>query len=121
MGCRIILLIYVDNILLIFHLNYKNDTLHLANAIHLHFEFHFKGEGDVFIGIKILYDWANQSIYLNNSDYIYKIVVWFHQEDHYALTPAIKAYLPYNDNTSNNNIHLYQQIIGSLNYVIIII
>ena len=43
----------------------------------------------------------------------------FHQEDHYTLTPAIKAYSPYNGNTSNNNIHLYQQIIGSLNYVAI--
>ena len=54
MGCGIVLLIYVDDILIVFHLDYKDDTLNLADAICLHFKFHFKGEGDVFIGIKIL-------------------------------------------------------------------
>ena len=53
-GCRIVLFVYMNNILIIFHPDYKNDTLNLTDIIYLHFEFCFKEEGDIFIGIKIL-------------------------------------------------------------------
>lgn len=73
-GRGIIALVYVDDIILAYHPDHREDAEAITMALQKRFEMRYEGDGDVFIGIKIIRDRSTQSIYLNSTDYIKKIV-----------------------------------------------
>jgi len=83
------------------------------------YELRYEGEGDVFLGVRIICDWVNQVVHLSSTDYIKEIVSRFHMEDKHASTPAVKVLTTYNGTASLKDIHHYQQKIGSINYAAI--
>lgn len=117
----IILMVYVDDILLIHHPDHLDEANQVAASLEAHYELRYEGEGDVFLGVKIVRDRPNQSIHLSNTDYIQKIVSRFHMEHLQAPTPYAheKPLLPHDSQADPDDIHHYQQKIGSINYAAI--
>lgn len=119
-GQGVIALVYVDDIILAFHPDHRKDAEAITMALQKRFEMRYEGDGDVFIRIKIIRDRATQSIYLNSTDYIQKIVHRFHVEDRHAPTPAVRMLEPFNGMAAPEKVKLYQQIIGSINYAAVV-
>lgn len=118
-GKGVILMVYVDDIILAYHPDHHHDARSVADLLKERYELRYEGEGDVFLGIKIIRDRANQVVHLSNTDYIRKIVSRFHLEDRFAPTPAIKTYSPYQGTATLAEVRHYQQKIGSINYAAI--
>lgn len=118
-GNGIILLVYVDDLLFVYHPDKTQEAERIASALQAQYELRYEGEGDVFLGVRIIRDRVNQVVHLNSTDYIKKIVSRFHMEDKHASTPAIKALTTYDGTASLKDIHHYQQKIGSINYAAI--
>ncbi|ODM16171.1 hypothetical protein SI65_08605 [Aspergillus cristatus] len=118
-GNGIILLVYVDNLLFVYHPDKTSEAERIASALRAQYELRYEGEGNVFLGVRIIRDRVNQVVHLNSTDYIKKIVSRFHMEDKHASMPAVKALTTYDGTASPKNIHHYQQKIGSINYAAI--
>lgn len=71
----IVLLVYVDDLLLVYHPDQRAEADAIATSLCKHYELHYEGEGDIFIGVKIIRDQANQVVHLSSTDYIQKITV----------------------------------------------
>ena len=52
----IILMVYVDDILLIHHPDHLDEANQVAASLEAHYELHYEGEGDIFLGVKIVCD-----------------------------------------------------------------
>lgn len=118
-GNGVILLVYVDDLLFVYHPDKTQEAEQIASALQARYELRYEGEGDVFLGIKILRDRANEVIHLSSTDYIRKIISRFHMEDKHAPTPATKTLQPYDGTANPKEIHHYQQKVGSINYAAI--
>ena len=114
-------MVYVDDILLVYHPDQMKEAENVAASLQARYELRYEGEGDVFLGVKIIHNQPNQTIHLSNTDYIQKIVSCFHMESLQAPTPYAyeKPHLPYNGTAEPEDIHHYQQKIGSINYAAI--
>ena len=118
-GHGIILLVYVDDLLLVYHPEKTKEAENLAIALQAQYELRYEGEGEAFLGIRILRDRPNHTIHLSNTDYIQKIVSRFNMEDKFAPTPSTNPLLLNKGTASLKEINHYQQKVGSINYAAI--
>ena len=120
-GHGVIILVYVDDILLVYHPDRLKEAEGIAASLQEHYELRYEGEGDAFLGIKITRDRSKKSILLNNTDYIQKIISRFHMEDKFAPTPAtfLQPLKPNEGDASSKEINHFQQKVGSINYAAI--
>lgn len=118
-GCGIIVLVYVDDILIIYPHHKHHEAAAIAQALEEHYELHYEGQDEGFLGVKINWDKQRQIIHLSNTDYIQKVISCFHMEEHIAPTLATKELDPYNGVASAKEIHHYQQKVGCINYAAI--
>ena len=112
---KLILMVYVDDIAIAGP--NKDDVHHLINELSKVFIVKDLGPIQSYLGIQITRD--NKSMFLDQKDYISKILKRFKMEDSKsALTPIDTKFNAekYNEQASKEDIHWYQSAIGSLLY-----
>ncbi|KAJ5666536.1 uncharacterized protein N7477_008984 [Penicillium maclennaniae] len=120
---NVVLMIFVDDILVIFHRRHKHEAHELRDKLMQAYEMKDLGEATRFIGIRITRDRATKRLWISQDAYIEKIAHRFH------ITPLKPVKTPFppsplpappsDHQASPAMIHLYQQKIGSLLYATI--
>lgn len=112
-----ILLLYVDDILLL------GPDISISQEVKQQIQERFQvrdmGEAEYFLGIKIIRNREQRKLWLVQDSYINKVVSRFHLEHApmaYCPLTTTSPIKPFSGQASAENIHLYQQKVGSVLY-----
>ena len=115
---RMIILVYVDDVLIIS--SDQAQCQEVYNYLAQHFRMNNLGEPTTFLGMRITRDWNAHTISLDQTAYIDRMLARFDMSNcvpaNTPLDPSLPLYLRQpNEKQADQN--LYQQIIGSLNHL----
>ena len=118
----VIMFFFVDNVITLYHPDHEKRYHTLWAQISMKYEARNMGEISWFLGMRIIRDHESRSIYLCQDAYIEKIANRFHlldkkgNEESFLNTPlpTWAKLTKYDGMASKQDIHLYQQKIGSL-------
>lgn len=119
---KIIVFFYVDDICILSRKEDSKEVDHFRSQLIKAYEFRMIGEIKWFLGIRVVRDRIQRKLWLCQDAYIDKIV------STYALTlttpaktPMISDHLrPFEGQATKQEIHLYQQKVGSVNYAAVV-
>jgi hypothetical protein len=74
---KLILMVFVDNMILIYHLKNKLIAINFKNKLKNKYELKEIGEANQFLGIKIIRDRPNKTLWICQDNYIKKITYKF--------------------------------------------
>jgi len=115
---RMILLVYVDDILII--APDSQQCQDVFNYLAQHFHMNNLGAPTTFLGINISRNWNSHTISLDQSGYIERMLIRFQMQDsmpvNIPLDPSLLLHQRLPHETPANQ-DLYQQITGSLNHL----
>jgi hypothetical protein len=114
----IIVFFYVDDIIIASHSTAREQAKSLIKALHNAWKLRDLGEPNWFLNIRILRDRSAGKLWLCQDAYITTMAVKFHLTERARITTPIvmEELKPYDGQASNEEIHLYQQKVGSVNY-----
>ncbi|CCE34838.1 uncharacterized protein CPUR_08777 [Claviceps purpurea 20.1] len=120
----VFLIFFVDDILVAYHRDNKDAADRIIAGLKKAFELDDRGEARFFLGIEIIRDRPNRTIYLSHEAYINKLGEKFNQVER-ATFPAIPIpvieYRKSDIGTDKATIKAYQEKIGSILYTAIMI
>lgn len=115
----LIVMIYVDDLLLMYHSRYKERFLELQDRLLALYEFRVMGDASHFIGIRILRNREDRKLWLIQDSYIDKISEKFSIK----TVKVPKTPLPigvdwsvWSGNATPNEVSAYQQRVGSIGF-----
>jgi hypothetical protein len=114
-----IILFYVDDIIFLFQESMRTQVMHIIEKLQEKYPLHSLPKANWFLGVRILRNRPAKQLWLCQDSYIDKISAKFHQMDNgrATKTPLPMEKLQANqDDASAANTHLYQQVIGSINF-----
>jgi hypothetical protein len=117
---KIMVFFYVDDICILSHPNHKAEATEFRTKLMEAYEFREIGELQWFLGIRIIRDRTQKILWLCQDSYIDKITTTYGASSTRSVrTPMVNDNLtPYDGQADKQQIHLYQQKVGSVNYVL---
>lgn len=119
---KIIVFFYVDDICILSHPNHKAEAMEFRTKLMEAYEFREIGELQWFLGIRIIRDRTQKTLWLCQDSYIDKITTTYGVSSIRSVrTPMVNdSLLPFNGQADKQQIHLYQQKVGSVNYAAVV-
>lgn len=120
---RIIILVYVDDIIIVNHPSARQEAEDLNKALEREWDLRDLGETQWFLGIRIIRDRSQRRLWLCQDTYITSMANRYHLTDvrHRYDTPLLVEDLKaYEGRASSSQIHQYQQKVGSALYATMI-
>ena len=119
----LIVFFYVDDIVVLCPKKYLSHLETFEKNLMSYYEIRSLGELNWFLGIRILRDRKAKKVWLCQDSYIDKIATRFHLEyhkpAHVPLPPDVDL-LPYDGQATAQEIHAFQQRVGSINFPAVI-
>jgi hypothetical protein len=114
----LIIFFYVDDIVVLGRKEHLAHFDEFEKKLRARYEIRALGELTWFLGIRLLRDREAHKVWLCQDSYIDKIVTRFHLEHHkLASTPLpLDDLLPYEGEATPQEIHAYQERVGSINF-----
>jgi len=109
---------YVDDIVCCCRTEHLSRMNAVIEALCRRYEMHHMGELNWFLGIRVIRDRPNRKLWLCQDSYIDKIVKRYHLEHRktpYTPLPS-EPLVPHESTATPQEIHAYQQRVGSLNF-----
>ena len=118
----LIIFFYVDDIVALCHTKHLPHLERFEKSLMARYETRSLGELNWFLGIRIIWDRSKRKVWLCQDSYIDKMTTKFHLEHHRpAHTPLPPDELkPYDGQATAQEIHAYQQRVGSINFAAVI-
>jgi hypothetical protein len=122
----LILMIYVDDIIILYHIRHHDKMLQLKNSLLSTYKMKDLGQMTQFLNIKIFRDRSKRKLWISQADYIEKIAHRFHLTNQKAPKTPLPSERLYKDKSeqeyqaTKSFIHQYQQKVGSALYAAII-
>lgn len=119
---KIIVFFYVDDICILSHPNHKAEAIEFRTKLMEAYEFCKIGELQWFLGIRIIQDRTHKTLWLCQDSYIDKITTTYRVSSTRTIkTPMVNdSLLPFDGQADKQQIHLYQQKVGSVNYAAVV-
>ena len=109
---------YVDDIVCCCRTEHLSRMNAIIETLCRRYEMHYMGELSWFLGIRVIRDRPNRKLWLCQDSYIDKVIKRYHLE--HRKTPHTplpsEPLVPYESQAAPQEIHAYQQRVGSLNF-----
>jgi hypothetical protein len=119
-----VLFFFVDDIVAMFRRMYADKWNRFKADLCIRYEFKDLGDFKWFLGVRVIRDRSNRKLWLWQDAYIGKIMSRFHLTPGKWATPMtldeLGVHIIQNRTPSKQTIYGYQQLIGSLNYAVVI-
>jgi hypothetical protein len=119
---RLIAFFYVVDIIVLVHSDHLDDHRQFEIRLEAVYDLRKLGELKWFLGIQVLRDWTEGTIWLIQGSFIDKVVKKFDLDmksgGRYPAVPLVESVLaPSAEETDRQRTQLYQQLVGSLAYI----
>ena len=114
----LLIFFYVDDIIILYHKQMETKVMEFLGKLQAKYHLRVLPKADWFLGIKITRNRANKRLFLSQASYIDKLAARFHVD--VVKPPATplpnETLKPSDGQASPQEIHAYQQRIGSINF-----
>jgi len=116
----LIVFFYVDDIMILYHRDHRKHFKDFIQRLQQRFSFRIMADASWFHGIRIVRDRPNRTLWLSLDSYIDKLATQFHVRDLFTKLPdtplTTDDLVPNDGQATEQEIHLYQQRVGSLSF-----